>query len=295
MDFRDLESFVTVAKLGNLTAASKLLHISQPALSRRIKGIEAELGFTLFERVGSKLILSSVGDVFLKHSISISNQMKEAIREMNEVLDQPNSFTIGMADVLVETKFARKFSDFCQLNSHSNIHLYTTVNDRISESIMNGQLDIGFRYFQDHSIKDVEQIKVGRERLIAVSAFNSKLVDSNCILQDLNDIRWITFPAENSSGSIFTSILDSHLLLNNVKEGTRIEVSSLSAQKRLAESDYGLCFLPKSTIEDEIKQKKLQTLSIPSFETEIPIMAIYRTSSMVVELIESFVDLISIE
>ncbi len=50
MDPRRLRSFVTVVDEGSITAASKRLHLAQPALSRQMAALEAELGVTLLER-----------------------------------------------------------------------------------------------------------------------------------------------------------------------------------------------------------------------------------------------------
>lgn len=55
MDFRQLEVFRAVMESGSATAAAKLLQMSQPAVSRHLSQIEAELGLELFIRGGGKL------------------------------------------------------------------------------------------------------------------------------------------------------------------------------------------------------------------------------------------------
>ncbi|MEX2127712.1 MAG: LysR family transcriptional regulator [Xanthobacteraceae bacterium] len=61
MDLRRLKTFVTVAEHGTVSKAASLLHITQPALSRQISGLEQELGFKLFGRVGRRLVLTTQG------------------------------------------------------------------------------------------------------------------------------------------------------------------------------------------------------------------------------------------
>jgi DNA-binding transcriptional LysR family regulator len=65
IDLRRLRTFVTVAEGGTVVRAAQLLHITQPALSRQIRGLEQELGFKLFERVGRRLIVTPQGEQFL--------------------------------------------------------------------------------------------------------------------------------------------------------------------------------------------------------------------------------------
>ena len=50
MDLRLLEYFLAVAKVGNITRAAELLHVTQPTLSRQLMELEAELGTKLFAR-----------------------------------------------------------------------------------------------------------------------------------------------------------------------------------------------------------------------------------------------------
>jgi DNA-binding transcriptional LysR family regulator len=65
MDLRRLKAFATVAEHGTVLKAAQLLHITQPALSRQIGGLEHELGFKLFNRIGRRLALTSRGEQLL--------------------------------------------------------------------------------------------------------------------------------------------------------------------------------------------------------------------------------------
>lgn len=55
MNYRQIEAFEAVMKTGSMTLAGKLLFITQPAVSRLIIELEAELGFKLFERKKTNL------------------------------------------------------------------------------------------------------------------------------------------------------------------------------------------------------------------------------------------------
>ena len=60
-DLPDLRAFVSVAKLGSFSAAAEELHLSQPALSRRIEKLESALGVRLFHRTTRKVDMTTVG------------------------------------------------------------------------------------------------------------------------------------------------------------------------------------------------------------------------------------------
>lgn len=63
MELRVLRYFLAVAEEGNITRAAQLLRISQPTLSRQLKGLEEELGVTLFERGPHVTTLTDEGSV----------------------------------------------------------------------------------------------------------------------------------------------------------------------------------------------------------------------------------------
>src|SRR5262245_7588761 len=61
MDLRHARTFVTVAELGTVSKAALALRVAQPALSRQITALERELGLTLFDRIGRRLVLTGEG------------------------------------------------------------------------------------------------------------------------------------------------------------------------------------------------------------------------------------------
>ena len=58
MNLRQLEAFRATMRSGSITGAAKLLHISQPSVSRLIAELESSLGFQLFTRTGHGLVSS---------------------------------------------------------------------------------------------------------------------------------------------------------------------------------------------------------------------------------------------
>lgn len=65
MDLKRARTFVAVAELGTVSRAAQVLRIAQPALSRQIADLEAQLGVTLFDRVGRRLLLTGQGEQLL--------------------------------------------------------------------------------------------------------------------------------------------------------------------------------------------------------------------------------------
>jgi len=68
MNLRYLQTFVGIAEAGSIARAGARLNVSQPAASRQILALEAELGVRLFDRIGRRLRLSSEGEDLLRQS-----------------------------------------------------------------------------------------------------------------------------------------------------------------------------------------------------------------------------------
>ncbi|MCI8422259.1 MAG: LysR family transcriptional regulator [Lawsonibacter sp.] len=82
----EIEAFLSVVQTGNITKAAEHLYISQPALSRRLKALEQELGYTLFERKkGSRMMeLTLEGAAFLP----LAEQWRDLLMESRAVIEK---------------------------------------------------------------------------------------------------------------------------------------------------------------------------------------------------------------
>ena len=85
MELRHLRYFVSVAEQGSVSKAAQQVHVSQPALSRQIRDLEAELGVQLFDRVGRGIELTAEGEDLLRHCRDVLAQA-ESVRERARAL-----------------------------------------------------------------------------------------------------------------------------------------------------------------------------------------------------------------
>ncbi len=85
MKFHQLDIFYAVAERQSITAAACDLHLSQPAVSLQVKGLEKELGVTLFERGGQRLRLTQAGEALYRCAVSIFHAKDEAERAIEEL------------------------------------------------------------------------------------------------------------------------------------------------------------------------------------------------------------------
>jgi DNA-binding transcriptional LysR family regulator len=85
MNLHQLELFLAVATQGSVTRAAELLHISQPAISARIRDLETALGEDLFEQRGRRIYLTDAGQELRVHAETILREVGEAKRAVAEI------------------------------------------------------------------------------------------------------------------------------------------------------------------------------------------------------------------
>ena len=80
MELQQLQYFVTTVQIGSITKAADVLYISQPALSRTLHRLESELGFSLFERRHSGILLTPGGEVIYEGAEQVLGTIEEMVR-----------------------------------------------------------------------------------------------------------------------------------------------------------------------------------------------------------------------
>jgi len=80
MELRHLKYFIAVAEEENVTRAAHKLHVSQPALSRQVRDLEEELGFSLLERGANSMRLTAGGHAFLLEARAVLQRADAAVK-----------------------------------------------------------------------------------------------------------------------------------------------------------------------------------------------------------------------
>ncbi len=123
MNFQDLRTFLTIAETASFSQAAELLHVTQPAISKRVQALEADLDVTLFDRVGKKIQLTQAGELLIPQARQMlalaadtEKQMRNLSQSITGALHLATSHHIGLhrlAPVLRE--FVTRYPDV-QLN-----------------------------------------------------------------------------------------------------------------------------------------------------------------------------------
>lgn len=140
-----LRWFIALAETEQVTAASDMLRISQPTLSRRLARLERDLGGELFDRHGRRLELNDRGRVLLEHARRASAELSAAQREI-AAFDSPDRGTVRLS-------FLHSFGTWLvpqalrayrQERPQVSFTLYQDAAQALVERIVDGRDDLAF-------------------------------------------------------------------------------------------------------------------------------------------------------
>ena len=144
LDFR-LQVFYAVAKRLNFTKASAELYISQPAVTKHIKELEAEYKTSLFERSGNKkIVLTPAGDMLLQYADKLLAIYKELEFDMNLLVKQhAGTLRIGGSNTVSQYVIPPVLAQFHQKFKEMKVNLVTGNTEQMEQALLNKEIDLG--------------------------------------------------------------------------------------------------------------------------------------------------------
>lgn len=172
MELRQLEYFSVVAKTGNMSAAAKQLHVSQPSLSMTIARLEEDLGVPLFDRIGGKIHLNRMGQDLLGNVNTILRQ----IDEMHAKADEQAGTAKGLVVFGVSEAGLVMHLIHAYLQQFPPLTFRQMVGDReaLRHLLESGTLD--FAIIKDHQpSQGIDAIPLLKEETIVIVSENHPL------------------------------------------------------------------------------------------------------------------------
>lgn len=144
MTFLEIEAFLSIVQHGSFSAAADKLYVTQPALGRRIRALEEELGYTLFVRnKGVRHVeLTRQGQAF----ISLAYRWQALWNETQEaaLLGNEKSFYVASVGSLMAFMLPTVFQTFIKDNPECSLHVTTLHSSDAYGYVGNKDVDIAF-------------------------------------------------------------------------------------------------------------------------------------------------------
>jgi DNA-binding transcriptional LysR family regulator len=259
MELDHVEAFVAIVRHGGFTRASGALHLSQPAISRRIRLLETELGAPLFERLPGGPLLTEAGRVFLPHAESLLASMRDGAEAVAALEGKTGAVTLALVGTLASTGLTGRLKRFREAHPRVDLRIRTALSAEVSALVRRGDANLGLRY---HGDPELDSEVVYEERLLPVCAPDHPLAGARSA-RELAGQRWVAFPAPGPlQRALSAADLDAEI----------VPIDSLTAQKRMVEAGFGLALLPESSLDDGA----LHVLDVAALRAAQPVVLVRR-------------------
>jgi len=142
-DLRQLRAFAAVHDTGSVSAAARKVHLTQPALSRRISELESALGVRLFDRTGGRLRLTNEGESLLIHSRNVLAEA-ESLATRAETLRKGRGRTlaVGTAPMTMESVIAPVLQRYLREHPDIDVRLVEGGAPALLDKVQKGELHL---------------------------------------------------------------------------------------------------------------------------------------------------------
>jgi LysR family nitrogen assimilation transcriptional regulator len=248
MEIRHLRSFVHVAELRSLTRAAAFLRISQPAISRQMRLLEAELRTTLFHRHGHGVTLTHAGELLFERCTALLTEFENLRQDIatpgRKARTVSGIVSVGVP-ISVSSMLAHPFLETCRnLYPGITLKLVEGFSSLINEWLLSGSIELAILYGPP-SGNVVTHIPLLTEDLFAIGAATAENRSRPFFLpRELNRQRLILPHRPHPIREL--------ALQAGIRSTSVIEVDALGIMVELARTGIGYTILPAPAVSSDV-------------------------------------------
>ena len=259
MDTQNLQAFYTAATLGSFSEAAKKLHLTQPAVSKRIANLENQLDCLLFDRIGRQIALTHAGNRLLPKAESILREVNATMEMMNDVSGEVTGhLSIATSHHVGMHRLPPILKRFIALYPQVVLDLHFFDSDQIYTAIVKGQHDLAVATLPLASYAQAISQPLWQDDMCVVVNPEHQLAAKNRV--QLDDL------------SQFTAILperytSTYQAVNHIFEQQQVPLESLKtsnnldAIKMMITVGLGWGVLPKTMVDDSLSVIELKQIN----------------------------------
>ncbi|OIM97755.1 LysR family transcriptional regulator [Polynucleobacter sp. QLW-P1DATA-2] len=259
--FRQLRLFLALAETGSVSAAARMVHVTQPTASMGLKEITDAVGVSLYEIVARKVHLTQMGHELAKTARAISSQWESFEQEVDSV----KGLTRGKLKVAVVSTakyfIPRILGSFCAKYPQIDISLEILNRDGVVNRLEENLDDI-YIMSQPPAHLDIDDEVFMPNPLLLIASREHALAKKKYVDMALLKSEKFIF-REKGSGTRMTT--DAHFKRINFKPDVRLELGSNEAIKQAVIGGLGLAVLSQYSLGEKSDQDDVAILRCKEF------------------------------
>lgn len=255
INFELYRIFYVVATIGNITKASELLNISQPAVTKQIKNLEEQLGGELFIRTKRGVILTDNGKEIYNYVKQAINSFSNAEAQFSNLKKlEKGTIRIGISTTLMRIFLLKYLKEFHQQYPNIAIQVFTDPSKVMRTMLKEGRIDILIAKEEDTEDEDLEIIRLGKLNMSFIASNEYKELKNKVV--DVNDLESYPILLQKYP-STTRDIFDKFCTDNNIKITTKIEIASSSLLEDFVKIGLGIGLSTKEYVTNELKDGQI--------------------------------------
>ncbi len=255
MDLASLNTFIAIAELGSFSLAGDKLHITQPAVSKRLLALEEQLGARLFDRLGRDVRLTQAGEALLPRAYRIINELEDtrrALHNLNENvsgrLSLATSHHIGLRRLPpILRRYTRDYPDVV-------LDIRFLDSEVAYQDVLHGRCELALITLSPQQMEPIRSVHVWQDELAFVVAPGHPLSQQASV--SLHDL--CNWPAVFPGSQTFTSKIVLNLFsANSLTPNIHMHTNYLETIKMLVSIGLAWSVLPRTMLDDEVRELHL--------------------------------------
>lgn len=253
-----VEGFVETARLGNLSRAAEALHVTQPALTARLQGLEAEVGMPLFVRGRRGMQLTDAGRAFLPYAQRVVLAIDEGTSLLTELArGGTGELVLGAAPAVSTYVLPPLLLRFTERAPRVRLVVRTGHSEEILEMALRREIDLGLVRELHHP--DIESRPLYDDELVLVAHHSHPFAARATIgVGEMAGVRLILFDRTSS----YYDLTNAFFREAGVTPSGVMELDNIDAAKQMVGQGLGIALLPTTAVAAELADGRLHAISI---------------------------------
>ncbi|WP_035212194.1 LysR family transcriptional regulator [Achromobacter marplatensis] len=201
LNLRQIEVFRAIMMSGSISGAGRMLHVSQPAVSRVLALTESRLGYRLFERVKSRLSPTAEA----RRLYAEVEQVYGGIQRVNDLAASLGQSGAGMLKIVASASFGQRLipmalERFRGRNADARVDYRSVTFDELAAYFLSGQADIGIS-MQPPDHPNLTSLRLAQVPVVCVMPKSHPLATHEVVRpEDFASAAWIGYPRDTPLG-----------------------------------------------------------------------------------------------
>src|SRR6202047_3990014 len=243
MELRHLPYFIAVAEAGSLTvAAQRMLHTSQPSLSRQIRDLEDEVGAQLLTRRARGIELTPAGRAFLEHARTVLSQIETATEAARRAAHPVKPcFAMGFLTGHELAWMPEALRILRDELPNIDVMISSQYSPQLANALLKGTVDAAFLR-RERGLPDLAYRVLIKEPLVVVLPSDHRLAALKAISP--GDLVGETFVGVSNTAPVLRVVIDNYLKRSGINIAPDHEVDHVVMGVSLIASTRGVGLLP---------------------------------------------------